>query len=131
MLISEIHFLEDFLDLEKIRRDPFACNVCSIGDLDSVLVPPLLFITFVENAVKHNLGAEKPSFVHLQFNVQNDELQFKCINSKPQMAVVKNDNGGLGLANVTRRLNLLYPSRHRLDIGNGTKTFFVTLTIKL
>lgn len=130
LLTSDIHFLEDFLDLEKVRRDNFNVLISKEGDLSGVQIPPLLFISFVENAVKHNNDSAKSSYVHLYFHVRHDELFFKCVNSKPILRAV-NKSGGLGLANIKRRLELLYPSAYGLEIENSSETYSVTLTLKL
>ncbi|RKS03571.1 MULTISPECIES: sensor histidine kinase [unclassified Flavobacterium] len=130
-LTSDIHFLEDFLNLEKIRRDSFDFIISKEGDLNGVQIPPLLFISFVENAVKHNNDSEKASYVNLEFKSHNGELVFKCTNSKPVVKAVKNNSGGLGLNNIKRRLQLLFPEAHELKIENSKDTFRVTLTIRL
>ncbi len=130
LLTSDIHFLEDLLNLEKVRRDSFDFLISKEGDLSGVQIPPLLFIPFVENAVKHNNDATKPSYVNLYFDVRNDELFFKCINSKPMLKSV-NDTGGLGLINIKRRLELLFPATHRLNIEDDSERYCVTLIIKL
>ena len=130
LLTSDIHFLEDFLNLEKVRRDSFDFLISKEGDLSGVQIPPLLFISFVENAVKHNNDATKSSYVHLYFEVRNDELFFTCINSKPMLQSV-NHAGGLGLINVKRRLELLFPAAHSLHIEDDSERYCVTLTIKL
>lgn len=130
LLTSDIRFLEDFLNLEKIRRDSFDFLISKEGDLSGVQIPPLLFISFVENAVKHNYDATKQSYVHLYFDVRNDELFFKCINSKP-MLKPGYQAGGLGLTNIKRRLELLFPGTHSLRIEDDAERYCVTLTIKL
>ena len=130
LLTSEIHFLEDFLNLEKVRRDNFNFLISKEGELSGVQVPPLLFISFVENAVKHNNDSTNTSYVNLFFDVRNSELFFKCINSKPAVKAV-NKSGGLGLANIKRRLELLFPSSHQLKIEDSSETYCVTLTLKL
>lgn len=130
LLTSDIHFLEDFLNLEKVRRDSFDFLISKEGNLSGVQIPPLLFISFVENAVKHNNDATKPSYVNLYFDIRNDELFFKCINSKPVLKSV-NNTGGLGLTNIRRRLELLFPASHNLVIEDNSETYCVTLTIKL
>lgn len=129
LLTSDIHFLEDFLNLEKVRRDSFDFLISKEGNLSGVQVPPLLFISFVENAVKHNNDTSKSSYVNLFFNIRNDELLFKCVNSKPILKSVGN-TGGLGLANIKRRLELLFPLNHSLKIEDDSETYCVTLTIK-
>lgn len=130
LLTSDIHFLEDFLNLEKIRRDSFDFLISKEGDLSGVQIPPLLFISFVENAVKHNNDATKSSYVNLYFDVRNGELFFKCVNSKPALKSV-NNTGGLGLANVKRRLELLFPAAYTLNVEDDSERYSVTLTIKL
>jgi sensor histidine kinase YesM len=130
LLTSEIHFLEDFLNLEKVRRDNFNFLISKEGELSGVQVPPLLFISFVENAVKHNNDAAKLSYLNLYFEVGHNELFFKCINSKPAVKAV-NKPGGLGLANIKRRLELLFPSSHVLKIEDDPETYCVTLLLNL
>lgn len=130
-LTSDIHFLEDFLNLEKIRRDSFDFIISKEGNLNGVQIPPLLFISFVENAVKHNNDSEKASYVNLEFKSHNDELVFQCTNSKPIVKAVKNTTGGLGLTNIKRRLQLLFPDAHELKIEDSQDTFRVTLSIRL
>lgn len=130
LLTSDIRFLEDFLNLEKVRRDSFDFLISKEGDLSGVQIPPLLLISFVENAVKHNNDATKSSYVNLYFDVRNGELFFRCINSKPMLKTTGN-TGGLGLVNVKRRLELLFPAAHRLSIEDGPERYNVTLTIKL
>ncbi|HWK06983.1 MAG TPA: histidine kinase [Puia sp.] len=131
LLTAEIHFVTDLLNLEKTRRDNFQFALSREGDISGVQVAPLLFAAFVENAVKHSLDAEGSSYINLHFDVQNDVLHFKCINSRPPVTIMKNDRGGLGLANVKRRLELLYPGRHTLTIDDKGASYAVTLTINL
>jgi sensor histidine kinase YesM len=128
-LTSDIRFLEDFLNLEKVRRDSFEFLISKEGNLNNVQVPPLLFITFVENAVKHNNDADNLSYVHVFFEIHNNVLTFKCINSKPTLKAINNANGGLGLANIRRRLELLFPNSHSLDIEDRQNTYAVTLKL--
>lgn len=131
LLTSDIRFLEDFLNLEKVRRDNFDFIISKEGYLNGVQIPPLLFISFVENAVKHNNDSAKSSYVNLFFEVRNSELFFKCINSKPILKAVNTTSGGLGLVNIKRRLELLFPMSHNLKIDDSPEIYSVTLIIKL
>ena len=131
LLTADIRFLTDFLNLEKIRRDNFDFIVSKEGEINNIQIPPHLFITFIENAVKHNVDPEMGSYVYAYFTVYGDELHFKCVNSKPQLAIGRNGTGGLGLANARRTLELLYPDRHRLDIQDLPTVYSVNLTIQL
>ncbi len=83
-LNEDIAFLRDFLDLEKTRRDYFEYTLSIEGNTDKVEVASLLFIPFVENAVKHNVDSEGLSYVYLSFKVGEDKLKFTCENSIPQ-----------------------------------------------
>jgi len=131
LLTSDIRFLEDFLNLENIRRDNFDFTLTQDGQLQGIEIAPLLFITFVENAVKHNIDAEERSFVYVFFAMLKDELHFHCINSKPKIKVKRDKDGGLGLANVMRRLELIYPEKHDLRVTDNAGNFNVHLIIKL
>jgi len=93
-LASDIRFLNDYLNLEKIRRDNFQFTMEEHGETDSIWVQPLLFIPFVENAVKHSFDSEHPSYVHVSFKVDNDRLEFRCENSTPEVAVSKGKSEG-------------------------------------
>lgn len=130
LLTADIHFLEDFLNLEKIRRDDFSFIVSKEGPINGKQVSPLLFVTFVENAVKHSNDTGKHTYVNLFFEVQDKLLSFKCVNSKPAIKAVSGP-GGLGLENVKRRLKLLYPDQHELFIEESKDQFCVTLTLNL
>lgn len=128
-LSSDIHFLNDFLNLEKVRRDKFECSIAKEGHIERISLPPLLFIPFVENAVKHNSDSEHGSYVHLSFKVRGKELFFECVNSKPLQSADerKQQVGGLGLKNITRRLELLYPDRHTLETEEDENSYKVKL----
>lgn len=86
-LNADIQFLTSFLELEKVRRDHFEYLVSKEGDMNHVCVPPLLFIPFVENAVKHNPDSDNLSYVHIYFTLHDHELSFRCENSKPSVSV--------------------------------------------
>lgn len=130
-LRSDIRFLNDYLNLEKIRRDHFDYSITEEGEIDAIQLSALLFIPFVENAVKHNFDSEHPSFVHLFFKVDNDRLEFRCENSKPAVAIAKSRVGGIGLTNIRRRLELLYPGRYLLEVAETENQYTVTLKLNL
>ncbi len=128
-LNKDIEFLNDFLELEKTRRDQFETILSKEGDIDSVQLPPLLFIPFVENAVKHS-ASENHSYVHVHFSIQNNELSFICINSKP-IRPIKKQEGGLGLVNIKRRLDLLFGNKYSLEINDEQLSYTINLRLKL
>lgn len=129
-LNEDIIFITDYLDLEKTRRDNFEYIISQEGELENIQIPPLLFITFIENAVKHNADSKNLSYVHIVFKVEGNILKFKCENSKP-LNPVKRESGGLGLTNIKRRLDLLYGNNYSLELNNTDKTYTVNLELKL
>jgi len=130
-LTSDINFLHDFLSLEKIRRDDFEIQIDQYGEINGVMVAPLLFVTFVENAIKHSLDSDAKSFILIDFTLVGTTLTFNCHNSKPAIQIGKNENSGLGLKNIKRRLELLYPECHELIIEDKKNLHSVYLTINL
>ena len=75
----------------KGAPDHFEYLVSKEGDMDNVCVPPLLFIPFVENAVKHNPDSDNLSYVHIYFALRGRELSFRCENSKPPVPVKRKE----------------------------------------
>ncbi len=137
LLKSEIIFLTNFLDLEKLRRDNLSVDISpSKNDpfiFRSIFIPPNLFTTFVENAVKHSVnitGTE--SYIRINIDVEKDKLYFTCINSiDPEYIPSKGKSNGLGLVNIKRRLELLYGDNHSLQINVSEKEYNVKLIIPL
>jgi len=129
-LQDEVLFLSDFLELEKTRRDDFEYIISKKGNIDDIETAPLLFITFVENAIKHNSDSRAASFVHILFEVKGHKLIFTCVNSIPKISSER-ETGGIGLANIKRRLNLLYNDRYSLEQTKTDTTYTVKLELKL
>ncbi|MEN5196019.1 sensor histidine kinase [Sphingobacterium faecium] len=128
-LSKDIKFLEDYLELEKLRRDQCDFSLKKEGNFDKIDIPPMLFVHFVENAVKHSSDSAG-SYVNIEFKIVNQQLYFFCENSKPS-APSKSDIGGLGLENIKRRLALLYHKKHQLHIADTDQTYTVTLYLNL
>jgi len=137
LLMSEIQFLNGFMELEKIRRDDFSFllsieNKSDNEDLVSQLVlPPNLFITFIENAIKHSVDLDNHSEANILFEIYNTQLVFICSNTKPAEPIEETQKGGLGLANVKRRLELLYGKNFTLKIDDTDKNYTATLTLPI
>ncbi|RZJ89956.1 MAG: GHKL domain-containing protein [Chryseobacterium sp.] len=136
-LNSEIAFLTNFLELEKIRRDNFSVQLNCVFTAEApktTLIAPNLFTTFLENAVKHSVNTmEDHSFVRASFRVDQTQLEMLCENSvdplyKPQR---DNKNSGIGLANIRRRLKLIYGESFSLEIQPEEYSFKVKLVLPL
>ena len=128
-LSKDIAFLQNYLSLEKIRKNDFVYTIDTEGKTDGQTLPPFLFIPFVENAVKHGASTVGHSYLTLKFAIGDKQLHFQSINSKPPVRLQTNE--GLGLGNVKRRLELLYPGNHTLRITNQPDQFIVDLIIPL
>ncbi len=129
-LNKELSFLKDYITLMRMR---YTDKVDIQADIPSAPtdceVPPLLLITFVENAFKHGISYQQQSFIDIKADIRQNRLHFTCRNSK---APKGNDQpGGVGLQNVKRRLRLIYGENYLLDIKDETSSYNITLEIPL
>ncbi|MCW3462969.1 sensor histidine kinase [Chitinophaga nivalis] len=132
LLQQEVLFLHHYLYLEKIRRDYLDIQLIHTGPVGQVWVPPLLFITFVENAIKHNTANDPAAYVHLHIRYESGVLTFHCSNScKKRPAGHHTQSAGIGLANIRRRLELLYPDKYALRITDEGDSYKIYLSIQL
>ncbi|MEM1319626.1 MAG: histidine kinase [Bacteroidota bacterium] len=129
-LKGEIEYLKNYLKLDKLRKNISEVDFDVEGSPEGKLVAPFIFIPFVENAVKHGLSIDSESFIKIQFILREQELKFSIKNSKPQNGYQKL-KGGIGLTNVKRRLNLLYPNKYQLDVRDGESSYIVKLNLLL
>lgn len=127
-LQKEIDFLNHYIALMRLR---YTDNVDIKTDFDeaeeTAMVPPLLLVTFVENAFKHGISYRSASYIHIKISTNNGVLTFSCINSVPKKT--HSDHHGIGLDNVKERLKLIYNTGFQLIIDNQRDTFSVLLTI--
>ena len=129
MMSKDLAFIQNLLTLEKIRKNDFAFQIHSDQQISNLSLPPFLFIPFVENAIKHGASTIGHSYLNLNFKIIDNKLHFTSENSKP---LVKNNTiGGLGLKNIRRRLELLYPDNHILEINEEKEKYYVRLILSL
>lgn len=129
-LERDIQFLRNYIELMRIRyTDAVDIRVECPGDLpEQVSIPPLLLIVFVENAFKHGISYNRPSFIRLKIEYADDRVRFTIVNSRHATAAPQ--PAGIGLENVRKRLTLIYGERnYSLDIGEETETYTVKLQI--
>jgi sensor histidine kinase YesM len=131
-LKREIQFIEDYLALEKIRLAQDAAIRFEVSGLDNDrLVSPLLFIPLIENAFKHGLQSiSKKSFAHFSLSVQGDELFFEAKNSIGENILAERQSG-TGISNLRKRLQLIYPERHTLEVEKTDSFFKIILNLRL
>jgi sensor histidine kinase YesM len=132
-LDGEIKMIQDYIALEKIRYgDQIKMNIQIEGDAGNKQIAPLLMIPLVENSFKH--GASKmihSQWVNLEIKMNDEELYFSMMNNKPGQAENGMTNGHVGLRNVKKRLQLLYPGKHELTIVSEKETFSVSMKVRL
>jgi two-component system LytT family sensor kinase len=132
-LNREIAFMNNYIDLMKLRMsDKISLKVSFPEEYDEVTIPPLLFIPFIENAFKHGISYRETSFIDIRMLTTKDSISFVCSNSivKPR-GDSERDHPGIGLENVSKRLNLLFPGKHELKINRSDNSFEVLLNINL
>jgi hypothetical protein len=130
-LSNEIEFMNNYIDLMKLRMsDKISLAVSFPKKYDDLNIPPLIFIPFIENAFKHGISYREKSFIDISMTTGKDSVSFRCVNSIAKSRE-ENDNGhtGIGLENVTKRLNLLFPDKHDLKINKSDKEFEILLLI--
>lgn len=131
-LSREVQFLNNYVRLMSMR---YSDNVRISLDVPEILpdsmLPPLLLVIFVENAFKHGISYRTKSFVEISLQPHGDRLLFSCRNSRPEIKHDENMKGGVGLSNVRRRLDLLFPGNYTLDIKEQEDTYTVHLDIPL
>ncbi|MGW9686273.1 sensor histidine kinase [Flagellimonas sp. 2504JD1-5] len=132
LLKEELEFIENYLLLEEKRLSKRCTIEFSIdGDVLGLKIPPMLLIPFVENAVKHGAhSTNEQSEITVVAAIKSAVFHFQITNSKPSNYTTL-DRKGLGLENVRRRLNLLYPNSHTLEIKDTEKAYYVNLSIDL
>jgi len=132
-LQKEIQYIKDYIDLEKIRLgNRVDIRFESEGDTSNKVIEPMLFLTFVENSFKHGAAAAiEKGWVDIRLNATVDKIQFKISNSvnATSPAELASNPGGIGLENLQKRLNLLYPGKYTLDLIESDSSFTVDLTL--
>lgn len=129
-LIDEVSFIEDYFQLHAIQySSPLCYHFVKEGKIDSTLFPPLILVPFVENAIKHGVVDADSKPIRIRLSVRDGKLTFEVSNYINRR--LKDNTSGIGLANVQRRLNILYPSKHALLINASQDIYSVTLTVSL
>ena len=131
-LAKEIEYLRNYIDLQQLKKDgEFNIELEVKGTTENVMIYPMLFIPFFENAFKHgNLEDTKNGWFKSKFIIQNGNLQFHISNS---IGNIPNsyEKGGIGLENIQERLTLLYPEKSNFEIKHSNDVFSVDLKIDL
>jgi len=133
-LSKEIEYMENYIALERLRLNneiPIEFNVK--GNTDGLMIAPLIFITFLENAFKHGVSNNySGSWVKVDVSLNDQECIYRVENSKIASAKPEaEEKSGIGLQNVRRRLELSYPGEHDLKVQESETSYAVQLNIRL
>lgn len=130
-LQDEIDFAKSYIDLQQLRlTDKVHISFTTTGETENVIIAPLLFIPFIENAFKYGISTHHPSSIDIQLNVVNNVVTLTCVNDVVP-AASKHEGTGTGILNAQRRLDLLYPGKHTLTIESNSQQYKVLLTINV
>jgi sensor histidine kinase YesM len=114
-LRNEVDFINNFIELQQVRlTDKVTVHFSAEGDIDNLLVAPLLFIPFVENAFKYGVSTKESSTITIKISTHENKILFFAKNYRVASENNLMENTGIGINNVKRRLELMYPGKHQL-----------------
>ena len=130
---KEINYLRDYVDLQRLRKDEnYSVSFFCTPEVKGFSIEPLLLIPFVENAFKHISNRPgQMNYIKLHMSRKDGLFQFTIENSKENNVLNKVQNGGIGLTNVKRRLELLYPGKYELEIKETADVYKVNFELKI
>lgn len=130
---KEITYIKNYIklfSLKSSKKYPIETNF-KVAD-QHIRVAPMLFIPFMENALKHgNIEKITDTFIRIKIESDGEKIQFEIENSKSESPKVIDEVGGIGIENVKKRLAILYPNRHELSVNETSQAFKVNLNIDL
>jgi len=133
-LTQEITLLENYISLEKLRYDDRLSVVFNHEMDQNGMIAPLILLSLVENAFKHGAGEKVgEAWINIDLSLKGELLKFKISNSKAEVAQAKDEvyHGNIGLENVKKRLQIVYPQGHDLKVFDEEEVFAVILEIDL
>jgi LytS/YehU family sensor histidine kinase len=131
-LEQEIAYLKNYISLQQLRfRNKEYISASFTDQCQGVLIAPMLFVPFVENAFKYASDRGELPVIQLSLHCNDSSIEFSCRNNFGDVVLSNLQRGGVGLTNVKRRLELLYPGKYHLKISNESYIFGVELTINL
>jgi LytS/YehU family sensor histidine kinase len=132
MLKSEVEYLRNYIDLQKIRIANIDIKFEQKGSFKGLMIYPFMLIPFLDNSFKHGSSLKGvDNFIHVFVDIVEKYLIFTVENSKNDTIVQNNKSSGTGLVNIKRRLELLYQNNYELKIENRENIYYVELKINL
>jgi two-component system LytT family sensor kinase len=132
-LSNELELMINYIDLMKLRLDEnYNLKVKFPDEYEDFRIPPLLFIPVIENAFKHGVTFREDSFIDISMATSENIIIFRCVNSlSGSHAKTGLESSGIGLNNVRKRLDLLFPGKHDLQLNKTESTYEVLLKIQV
>ncbi len=132
-LQRELEHIEKFIDLFQMKSEnPLNITMEINGRPDNFIIEPMILIPIVENCFKHtNFDSGEEAYVKITIHIQNTELIFSTVNTKDIYDQQKDATGGVGLENIKKRLDMIYPAKHNINISNQENLFKLELKILL
>ncbi|WP_231850263.1 sensor histidine kinase [Winogradskyella sp. PG-2] len=131
-LLQEIKHIDNYIDIEKMRfNDRIESEMNITGEIDDVQVPPLLFLSFVENCFKHGLKENDNIFINMSFKVIDEKYLEFILKNNFNPNAGQNDKQGIGLSNAKRRLNLLFSKNFNMESKIEDDTYILFLKIPI
>lgn len=131
LLKKEIEYIEKYIELQKIRTaNANYVNFEVIGNPASITIAPMVFIPFIENAFKHSTNKKIDNAITVQLFITEENIQFVCENKFDPNRKILQESNGLGNDLIQKRLHLIYPEQHLLELDKQINLYSVKLTIK-
>jgi len=130
-LTKEIEYIKKYIDLQKIRTANTNYVKFNLdGKVNGQTIAPMLFIPFIENAFKHNNNKKLQNAIEIDIQVGKKKIQLICNNKFDVNRKLNGESNGLGNELIKKRLNLIYPEKHHLEITNEDNLYRVSLTVQ-
>lgn len=131
LLEKEIEYIDKYIALQKIRTsNANYVNFHVTGRAGKKTIAPMIFIPFIENAFKHSTNKKVDNAISVQIFINQESVQFVCENKYDPLRRIINESGGLGNELIEKRLQLIYPEKHTLELIKNTELYSVHLTIR-
>ncbi|MEQ8472164.1 MAG: sensor histidine kinase [Marinoscillum sp.] len=129
---QEIKFVENYIELMKLRLpEKVTINFVKPVDAPQELIAPMLLLPYVENAFKHGISSQTPSVIDVEITQQNSMLHMLVRNRIYESNGLKLEGSGIGMSNTQRRLDLIYPNKHKVEISQENGDYIVSFEIDL